>query len=56
MKVEAIYDLKDVQRLHTYIKDNGSPRDLLLYSLGINTGFRIKDILALKKKMFLVTL
>jgi integrase len=50
MKVEAIYDLKDVQRLHTYIKDNGSQRDLVLYSLGINTGFRIKDILALRKE------
>ena len=37
MKVEAIYKLEDVQRLHRYIKENGSKRDLLLYSLGINT-------------------
>ena len=50
MKVEAIYKLEDVQRLHRYIKENGSKRDLLLYSLGINTGFRIKDILSLKKE------
>ena len=47
MKVEAIYKLEDVQRLHRYIKENGSKRDLLLYSLGINTGFRIKDIRSL---------
>ena len=50
MKVEAIYKLEDVQRLHSYIKDHGSKRDLLLYSLGINTGFRIKDILSLRKE------
>lgn len=50
MKVEAIYDLKDVQRLYTHIKTHGTKRDLVLYSLGINTGFRIKDLLSLKKK------
>jgi integrase len=50
MKVEAIYDLKDVQRLYNHIKTKGTKRDLILYSLGINTGFRIKDLLSLKKK------
>ena len=56
MKVEAIYKLEDVQRLHRYIKENGSKRDLLLYSLGINTGFRIKDILSLNSKIKILVL
>lgn len=49
-KVEAIYKIEDVQRLYNHIKENGNRRDLLLYSLGINTGYRITDILSLKKE------
>ena len=49
-KVEAIYKIEDVQRLYNHIKEHGNRRDLLLYSLGINTGYRITDILSLKKE------
>lgn len=46
MKVEAITDLKDIKRIKKLLHDN--PRDRLLFILGINTGLRVQDLLALK--------
>lgn len=50
MKVEAIYEKEDVQRMYDYIKSRRNPRDFMLFSLGIATGYRISDILSLKRE------
>ena len=44
--VEPIRDLKDIKRIKRKLKDN--PRNLLLFTLGINNGLRISDLLNLK--------
>jgi integrase len=44
--VEPIRQLKDINRIKKQLKDK--PRDLLLFSLGINNGLRIGDLLKLK--------
>ena len=44
--VEPIRDLKHINRIKKQLKDK--PRDLLLFSLGINNGLRIGDLLKLK--------
>ena len=46
MKVEAITEQKDIKRIKKLLQDNS--RDRLLFILGINTGLRAQDILALK--------
>lgn len=43
--VEPIRSLKDVSNLRKILSDN--PRNELLFSLGINSGLRISDILVL---------
>lgn len=48
MKVEAITEVKDIKRIKKLLKDNS--RDRLLFILGINTGLRVQDLLALKQK------
>ncbi|MFW6016966.1 MAG: site-specific integrase [bacterium] len=46
-KVEPIRDIDDIKKMkNILLKQNY--RDYLLFSLGINTGFRISDILKLK--------
>ena len=44
--VEPIRKIKDIKRIKRNLKDK--PRDLLLFTLGINNGLRIGDLLKLK--------
>ena len=44
--VESIIDEKHIKRARRCLKDN--PRDLLLFTIGINNGLRISDLLKLK--------
>lgn len=46
--VEPIKNLKDIEKIKKYLSDN--KRNYLLFSLGINSGLRISDILALDVK------
>jgi integrase len=46
--VEPIREIKDIKRIKRNLKDK--PRDLLLFTLGINNGLRIGDLLKLKVK------
>lgn len=45
--VEAIKDAKMIDNLKRYLR-NRSPRDYCLFVLGINSGLRVSDLLALK--------
>ena len=38
--VQPIRDKNKIEEIKTYLKENGS-RDLLLFTMGINTGLRI---------------
>ena len=42
IKVEPIRDLKDIKKIKELLKDN--PRDLCLFTLGINTNLRASDL------------
>lgn len=46
-KVQPIRDLKKIKAIKGNLKKR-NPRDFLLFTLGINTGLRISDILKLK--------
>ena len=46
MVVQAITDLKDVKSIKKLLANN--PRDLLIFTMGINTGLRAGDLLNLK--------
>lgn len=46
MKVQPITDLRDVKNIKRMLTDK--PRDKLLFTLGINSGLRVQDILNLK--------
>jgi integrase len=43
IKVDPIRDLKDIQKIKKHLADN--PRDLAIFTLGINTNLRASDIL-----------
>ena len=45
--VQPIRDKQKIEEIKGYLKQNGS-RDLLLFTMGINTGLRISDLLKLK--------
>lgn len=45
--VQPIRDKKKIEEIKAVLKENGT-RDLLLFSMGINTGLRISDLLKLK--------
>ena len=45
--VQPIRDKKKIEEIKAILKENGT-RDLLLFSMGINTGLRISDLLNLK--------
>ena len=45
--VQPIRDKNKIEEIKTYLKENGT-RDLLLFTMGINTGLRISDLLNLK--------
>ena len=44
--VEPIREIKDIRRIEKYLAKQ-SARNLLLFTLGINCGLRISDILSL---------
>jgi len=46
--VEPIRDLNRIQRIKGNLKRKKNPRDLLLFTAGINLGLRISDLLRLK--------
>jgi integrase len=46
IKVEPIRDKKAIQRIKKLLRD--APRDLCLFTLGINTAFRANELLAIK--------
>lgn len=46
IKVEPIRDKKAIQRIKKLLRDQ--PRDLCLFTLGINTAFRANELLAIK--------
>ena len=46
MKVEPIINMKDIKSIKKLLVDR--PRDRLLFVLGINSGLRVQDLLALK--------
>lgn len=46
IKVEPIRELKDIKAIKRLLKDN--PRDLCLFTIGINTNLRASDIRAIK--------
>ncbi|MCM1266017.1 MAG: site-specific integrase [Candidatus Gastranaerophilales bacterium] len=45
--VQPIRSKEKIEEIKTVLKENGS-RDLLLFSMGINTGLRISDLLKLR--------
>lgn len=45
--VQPIRNKNKIEEIKSYLKQNGS-RDLLLFTMGINTGLRISDLLKLK--------
>ena len=44
--VDPIRDIENIRKLESYLEKK-SPRDLLLFTIGINCGLRISDIVAL---------
>ena len=52
-EVQPIRDTKKIDVMKSIMKGESNYRDLLLFVLGINTGLRISDILALKWGNFL---
>ena len=46
MKVQPITDMKSIRAIKRLLADN--KRDLLLFTMGINTGLRVQDLLALR--------
>jgi len=52
-EVQPIRDTKKIDALKSIMKGESNYRDLLLFVLGINTGLRISDILALKWESFI---
>ncbi len=52
-EVQPIRDTKKIDAMKAIMKGESNYRDLLLFVLGINTGLRISDILALKWSSFI---
>ena len=52
-EVQPIRDTKKIDAMKSIMRGESNYRDLLLFTLGINTGLRISDILALKWGSFL---
>ena len=52
-EVQPIRDTKKIDAMKSIMKGESNYRDLLLFVLGINTGLRISDILALKWSSFI---
>ena len=47
-EVEPIKNIKDIKRIKQYLQGKQNKRDYLMFVLGINTGLRIGDLLALR--------
>ena len=45
-EVEALKDKKQIEKMKKHL--SGNPRDLLLFTMGINVGLRISDLLQIK--------
>lgn len=48
MKVQPFTKLKDIKNIKKLLRDK--PRDLLLFTIGVNSGLRSQDLLALRVK------
>lgn len=48
--VEPIRDKQDIQRIVKYFNDNNKRKYAVLFTLGVNSGLRVSDILKLKVK------
>jgi hypothetical protein len=46
-KVQPIRDIKRVKAIKNMLKGSGTPRNFLLFTLGINFALRISDLLKL---------
>lgn len=46
MKVQPFTSLKDIRNIKKLLQDK--PRDLLLFTMGVNSGMRVQDLLTLK--------
>lgn len=46
MKVQPFMNLKDIRNIKKLLRDR--PRDRLLFTLGVNSGLRVQDLLSLK--------
>ncbi len=53
-EVNPIKDVKKIRRVKRLMKKDGNYRDLLMFTLGINAGLRISDILNMKWKDLLM--
>ena len=47
-EVEPIKNIKDIKRIKQYLLGKSSKRDFLMFVMGINTGLRAGDLLALR--------
>jgi len=47
-EVEPIKNIKDIRRIKQYLLGKSNKRDFLMFALGINTGLRVGDLLALR--------
>ncbi len=47
-KVQPIRDLKRIKAIKNMLKGSGTPRNYLLFTLGINFALRISDLLKLR--------
>lgn len=50
VRVEPIRDIEDIKRLKKNLKERGKFRDLLLFTMGINSALRISDLLKIQVK------
>jgi len=46
MKVDPFTSLKDIKNIKKLLRDK--PRDLLLFTMGVNSGMRVQDLLSLR--------
>jgi integrase len=48
--VEPIRDLNKIKEIEAYLKEKESPRNYLIFVLGLNFALRISDLLSIKVK------
>lgn len=47
-EVEPLKNIKDINRIKTYLRGKKNPRDYMLFTVGINVGLRAGDLLSLR--------